>query len=99
MCADHLLSSVLVCVHFLDTAVSVCDGSFAWEKDAKPLLKEYVCVGHHNLLVNLINCEMLLQALFKSFSCLAKFKLRICLKVHTNFRFQHMKHHLCPSLN
>ncbi|KAL3972082.1 interferon, gamma-inducible protein 30 [Sarotherodon galilaeus] len=31
--------SVLVCVHFLDTAVSVCDGSFAWEKDAKPLLK------------------------------------------------------------
>uniref|UniRef100_A0A3P8P9I6 ATP-binding cassette, sub-family C (CFTR/MRP), member 2 n=1 Tax=Astatotilapia calliptera TaxID=8154 RepID=A0A3P8P9I6_ASTCA len=40
MCADHLLSSVLVCVHFLDTAVSICDGSFAWEKDAKPLLKD-----------------------------------------------------------
>uniref|UniRef100_A0A8C9ZZ31 ATP-binding cassette, sub-family C (CFTR/MRP), member 2 n=1 Tax=Sander lucioperca TaxID=283035 RepID=A0A8C9ZZ31_SANLU len=36
----HLFSfNLCICVHLLDTAVSVRDGSFAWERDAEPLLK------------------------------------------------------------
>lgn len=31
-----------ICIHLLETAVSICDGSFAWEKEAEPLLKKYV---------------------------------------------------------
>lgn len=32
----HLFSS------FIETAVSISNGSFSWEKEAEPLLKEYV---------------------------------------------------------
>lgn len=41
MCKVHL-SSLSMSVHLLDSAVSVCDGSFAWERDAEPLLKKYI---------------------------------------------------------
>lgn len=33
--------------HLLDSAVSICDGSFAWDKEAEPLLKKYVCCVKH----------------------------------------------------
>ena len=35
---------LFLCMYFLclDTAVSICDGSFSWEKDSEPLLKKYV---------------------------------------------------------
>lgn len=35
------LLCVSICFHLLDSAVSICDGSFAWDKEAEPLLKKY----------------------------------------------------------
>lgn len=35
--------------HLLDSAVSVCDGSFAWDKEAEPLLKKYAFFFKHNI--------------------------------------------------
>lgn len=38
----------LLCFPPKDTAVSICDGSFTWERDTEPLLKEYVTEGQKN---------------------------------------------------
>uniref|UniRef100_A0A7N8XGS3 ATP-binding cassette, sub-family C (CFTR/MRP), member 2 n=1 Tax=Mastacembelus armatus TaxID=205130 RepID=A0A7N8XGS3_9TELE len=36
--SPSVLISLSICFHLLESAVSVCDGSFAWEKEAQPLL-------------------------------------------------------------
>uniref|UniRef100_A0A3P9Q7M5 ABC-type glutathione-S-conjugate transporter n=1 Tax=Poecilia reticulata TaxID=8081 RepID=A0A3P9Q7M5_POERE len=40
---DDLESDIVRHDSSFDSAVSICDGSFAWEKDSEPLLKRYVC--------------------------------------------------------
>lgn len=37
------------CLHLSDSAVSICDASFAWERNAEPLLKKYVCFVKNNI--------------------------------------------------
>lgn len=31
-----------VWLYLIDTAISVCEGSFSWERESAPLLKKYV---------------------------------------------------------
>lgn len=40
---SSLSISLNICFHLLDSAVSINDSSFAWERNAEPLLKKYVC--------------------------------------------------------
>lgn len=44
------ITSWSICFHPSDSAVSICDGSFAWERDGEPLLKKYVWHQTHCLL-------------------------------------------------
>ena len=41
------LAYLCFCFHLLDSAVSISDCTFAWDRDAEPLLKEYVCFVQH----------------------------------------------------
>ncbi len=46
----HLFSFLCASVFYLlGSAVSVCDGSFAWEREAEPLLKKYYFVAANTI--------------------------------------------------